>query len=163
MKKGGTLVLKAFIVLIGLGVLVLCIFALPTAWYGVTVEFPEYPLVGFSLRLILLGMYLTTIPFYFGLHQGFKLLVLIDKNAAFSEQSVKTLRNIKLSAASVGVIYLLCVPFLFPFAEVDDAPGLLLFGLAAALMPVIVSVFAAVLEKLLKNALEIKSENDLTV
>ncbi len=55
------------------------------------------------------------------------------------------------------------VPLLFPIAEADDAPGLLLIGFAIAWGPIVVSIFAAVLEKLLQSALEIKSENDLTV
>jgi hypothetical protein len=55
------------------------------------------------------------------------------------------------------------VPLLYPFADQDDAPGVLIVGFVIACVPIVVSVFAAVMEKLFKNAIQIKSENDLTV
>ena len=163
MKKTSTLILKAVIVFLGLGVLALCIFALPSAWRGVLVEYPEYPIVVNAFRLIFLGMYATAIPFYIALYHGLKLLTFIDKGVAFSHASVKALRTIKLCAVAIGIIYLGGVPLLLPFAEMDDAPGVLLMGFVIACAPIVVSVFAAVLEKLLQNAIDIKSENDLTV
>ena len=48
-------------------------------------------------------------------------------------------------------------------AELDDAPGLGVIALAFVCMPLVIATFAAVLEKLLQNAIDIKSENDLTV
>ncbi|HEY0220695.1 MAG TPA: DUF2975 domain-containing protein [Candidatus Paceibacterota bacterium] len=163
MKNSSTLILKAVIVLLGLGVLALCIFALPSAWKGVTLEYPEYPQVVYAFHLIFLGMYISAIPFYVGLYQGLKLLSFIDKNTAFSKESVQTLKIIKFCALVVGIIYISGTPLLYPFAEADDAPGVLVIGFVIACAPVVVSIFAAVLEKLLKNALDIKSENDLTV
>lgn len=63
----------------------------------------------------------------------------------------------------VGIIYLAGVPLLFPFADVDDAPGVLVIGFVIACAPIVLSIFASVLQKLIQNALDIKSENDLTV
>ncbi len=163
MKKGSTLILKLAIVLIGLAVLALCIFALPSAWGAVRLEFPEFPSVSYASHLIILGMYVTTIPFYIGLYQGLKLLTFIDKNTAFSEASVKALRNIKLCAFLIGAIYLAGVPLLFPLADADDAPGVLPIGFIIACVPIVVSIFSAVLERLLRSAIDMKSENDLTV
>lgn len=163
MKKTSTLILKATIVIIGIGVLALCIFAIPSAWRGVSGEYPFYPQVVYAFHLIFIGMYISAIPFYIGLYQGLKLLNLIDKNTAFSDLSVKALRTIKVCAFIVGVIYLAGVPLLFPFADADDAPGVLLFGFGIACAPIVVSVFAAVLQKLIQNAIDLKSENDLTV
>jgi hypothetical protein len=162
-KRGGTNILRITILLMGLGVLALFIFALPSAWKGVLVEYPEYPQVVYTFRLIFMGMYITGVPFYFALYQGLKLLSLIDKNTAFSDASINALRSIKFSALLIGLIYLACVPLLYPFADMDDAPGTLLFGLVIACAPIIVSIFASLLQKLLQNALDIKNENDLTV
>lgn len=50
-----------------------------------------------------------------------------------------------------------------PVADADDAPGVVLIGMAITFAPIAIVVFAAVLQKLLKNAIDIKSENDLTV
>ena len=43
------------------------------------------------------------------------------------------------------------VPLLYPIAEVDDAPGLLLMGFAMACIPIVVAVSAEVLEMLVKS------------
>jgi hypothetical protein len=45
--------------------------------------------------LIFMDLYAAAIPFYFALYQAFKLLSYIDGNKAFSELSVKALKNIK--------------------------------------------------------------------
>jgi hypothetical protein len=160
MKRGSTIFLRAAIVVIGLVVLALCIFALPSIWKGGSEDFPT---ASHAVFLIVIGMYLTTIPFYIGLWQTFKLLSYIDKNTAFSEVSVKALRNIKHCAAIIAALYVAGVPLLFPIADLDDAPGLLVMGAAFACAPIVVSVFAAVLERLLQNAIDFKSENELTV
>ncbi len=163
MKRSPTFILKAVIVVMGLAVLALCIFALPSAWTGVLEEYPQNSDVVYAIHLILVGMYVSAIPFYIGLYQGLKLLGLIDRNLAFSDGSVKALRNIKFCALAIGILYLSSVPLLYPFADTDDAPGTLIIGFAIACVPIVVSVFAGVLQKLIQNALDIKSENDLTV
>ncbi|MGV2643750.1 DUF2975 domain-containing protein, partial [Clostridium perfringens] len=47
--------------------------------------------------------------------------------------------------------------------EKDDAPGIILIGMALIFASIVIAVFAAVLQKLLQEAIDIKSENDLTV
>ncbi len=159
-KKGSTHFLRAAIVVMGLIVLALCIFALPSMYNGASAEFPYASL---SVLLIIIGMYATAIPFYIALWQTLKLLKLIDTKNAFSDAAVRTLRNIKRCATMIAVLYLGGVPLLFPIADADDAPGLLVIGFVIACAPVVVAVFAAVLQKLLQSVLDIKSENDLTV
>ncbi len=161
MKKGSTLFLKAVVVVLGLIVLALCIFALPSIWKGV-MEY-EGILVVASVHMIVVGIYISAVPFFIALVETMKLLSLIDKNTAFSDLSVKALNRIKYCAIAVSALYLSGVPLLYPFAELDDAPGLLVIGFAVACMPIIIAVFAAVLRRLLQNAIEIKSENELTV
>ena len=48
-------------------------------------------------------------------------------------------------------------------AEVDDAPGLIILGMVIIFASMVIAVFAAVLQRLLQEAINIKSENDLTV
>jgi hypothetical protein len=160
MKQSSTIFLRLVIFLIGVGVLALCIFALPSMWKGGSEEFPT---AGNALFLIMIGMYATAIPFFVALWQALKLLSYIDQNNAFSDVSVKALKMIKYCASIITVLYLAGVPLLLPIAQADDAPGLVLMGIVIAGAPMVVAVFAAVLQKLLQNALEIKSENDLTV
>lgn len=160
MKKGSTLFLKAVLVFIGLAVLVFCIFAVPTMGPGVNAEFPDLIYPGFVVSII---MYASAVPFFIALYNAFLLLTYIDKNIAFSELSIKALRNIKNSAVSMTIIYIGMLPLFFQIAEIDDAPGMVPIGTIFICAPLVIAVFSAVLEKLVKSAMEIKSENDLTV
>ncbi|MES3005235.1 MAG: DUF2975 domain-containing protein [Patescibacteria group bacterium] len=159
-EKQSTNFLRLAIFVIGLIVLAFCVFALPSMWKGGSAEFPE---ASTSVFLIMLGLYATAIPFYIGLWQGLRLLKLIDKNMAFSEVSINTLRNIKYCLATISVLYVGGVPWLLPIAELDDAPGLILMGMVIACIPITITIFTGIVEKLLQNVVDIKSENDLTV
>ncbi|MGI2746972.1 DUF2975 domain-containing protein, partial [Bacillus cytotoxicus] len=108
-------------------------------------------------------LYAAAIPFYFALYQAFKLLQYIDRNEAFSELSVRALKNIKNCAITISSLYVIGLPLFYLIAERDDAPGIILIGLVIIFTSTVIAVFAAVLQKLLKNAVDIKTENDLTV
>ena len=160
MKKGSTLFLKGVLLLMALIALAVAIFALPSIARGVP---KEYPITANFLYLFIAGLYLSVVPFFVALHQAFKLLNYIDKDTAFSGSSVKALKYIKYSAIANSVFYTTGIPLLFQVAELDDAPGLGIIALAFACTPLVIATFAAVLQRLLQNALDIKSENDLTV
>ena len=160
MKRASTLFLKIVVVLIGASVLIACGFLFPHLWVVVPRELPEYTYVIYPG---LIGFNATLIPFLFALYQALKLLHYIDTNNAFSELSIQALRNITFSAIAMSVLYWTCMPLVFVFADLDDAPGAILIGAAIACSPLIVATFAAVLEKLVQSALDMKRENDLTV
>lgn len=160
MKKSSTLFLKAVLVFIGLAVLAFCIFAIPNISQGVLLEFPG---IIYPSWFIALGMYASAVPFFFALYNAYLLLTYIDRNRAFEDVTIKALRNIKYSAIAMTVIYFGAMPMFFQIAEIDDAPGMVPIGTVAICAPLVIAVFAAVLEKLVKNVIEIKSENDLTV
>lgn len=69
------------------------------------------------------------------------------------------LQNIERCALAITGLYVLCLPIIL-YVAVDDAPGL---GLVITFGALVIAVFTAVLQKLLQNAIELKSENDLTV
>lgn len=160
MKRGSTHFLRFVVFLLGIVALALCVFALPAMHAGASAEFP-YASSAILVIIFLLGA--SAVPFFFALWETLKLLRSIDLNTAFSESSVKALNTIKYCAIVMAGLWLACVPFLYPIAEIDDAPGLLLIGGALACTPLIIAVFAAVLQKLLQSAIALKSENDLTV
>jgi hypothetical protein len=97
------------------------------------------------------------------LYQAFKLLRYIDKNKYFSQLSVNDLRNIKFCAITISSLHVLLLSLFYLFAEKDDAPGVIFVGLVVPFASIVIAVFAAVLQMLLKNALDIKSENDLAI
>jgi hypothetical protein len=158
MKQGSTLFLKLAVFLIGAPILALGVFGLP--WL---MNHPVNPDYAHMLYPIVAGMYLSTIPFFGALYQAFKLLSYIDKNDAFSELSVQALKKIKICALVISGLYVVILPFVFLLADLDDAPGLIIIGMVPIFGSMVIAVFAAVLQRLLQEAINIKSENDLTV
>ena len=156
--KRETLFLKIAVILIGIPVLGLCILGLH--WLANNPVNPNYASI---LYPILIGMYVSAIPFYIAVYQAFIILSYIDKNDAFSGLSVRALKNIKYCAVTISTLYVVILPFVYLVAEKDDAPGLIIIGMIPIFASTVIAVFAAVLQKLLENAIDIKSENDLTV
>lgn|SRR5690606_5224927 len=93
----------------------------------------------------------------------FKTPIIHDLNKAFSEDSVRVLQRIVYCAVAMSIALMTYMPAAYHFAEIDDAPGVIIFAFAFACGPLVVAVFAAVLKKLLQNAIDFKNENDLTV
>ncbi|MEC4033300.1 DUF2975 domain-containing protein [Bacillus subtilis] len=160
MNRMSTIFLKIALVLIGIPILALCIFLVPKiANYSADI----FPNIAYIKYLVFIYLYVTAIPFYFALYQAFKLLSYIDKNKAFSGLSVRALKNIKYCAVTISIFYAAGMPVFYLMAEIDDAPGIIVIGLIIIFASIVIAVFAAVLQKLLKEAIDIKSENDLTV
>ncbi|MED3319639.1 hypothetical protein COM47_04860 [Bacillus wiedmannii] len=160
MKQGSTLFLKTAIILIGIPVFALCIFLIPNIGnYAADL----YPDIAYIKYLVLINLYATVIPFYFALYQAFKLVSYIDKGNAFSKLSVRALKKIKQCAITISVLYVVGMPLFYLVAERDDAPGIIIIGMLLIFASMVIAVFAAVLQRLLKDAIDIKSENDLTV
>ncbi|WP_411844125.1 DUF2975 domain-containing protein [Salinicoccus sp. HZC-1] len=160
MKRSSTLFLKFALIIIGLPVLAICIALMPMIVKNVGDGIEGWDALMLGMLTI---MYVTAIPFYMALFQAFKLLSYIDKNIAFSDQSVNALRKIKHYAMIMTGLYVLNLPLFYIFAELDDAPGVIIVGMMFIFAPLVITVFAALLEKLLQEAIKIKTENDLTV
>jgi hypothetical protein len=153
MKRGSTLFLKIVVLLGGLAVFALCVFLITQLF---TQDLGGYfPIV--------IGMLVAAIPFFIGIYQTFRLLEFIDSNKAFSESSINALRKIKYCAILISAMYGLGMPYIFIVADRDDAPGVVLIGLIFTFAPLVIAVFAGVLQKVLQNAKDLKSENDLIV
>jgi len=159
MKQGTTLFLKTAVILIGIPVLALCIFLVPKIGNFAGGLYPD---MAYMKSLVFIVMYGAAVPFYFALYQAFNLLRYIDGNTAFSELSVKALKNIKCCAVTISGLYVISSPlFYFIGKKVDPPIGVV--GIIIIFASLVIALFAAVLQKLLKEAIDIKSENDLTV
>ncbi len=160
-EQSSTLFLKVSLIAIAGIVLLFAAIILPSmieGWNGElrSIDHYKYPFV--------FGIAATIIPFLYALFHGWKILTNIDRGTAFSVRSVKSLRFIKFCAVIIAVIYALLLPVVYEIAQIDDAPGLILIYTAIFVGgPLIVSVAAAVLERLLFEALRMKHENELTV
>lgn len=154
MKRSSTLFLKATIVGLATLALVVCIVAIPRI-------INEFSLGGYDP--ILIGMYVAVVPFFVALFYAMKLLGYIDRNQAFSVNSIQALKAIKYCATIIAGLFALGMPYIYYVANEDDAPGVIVLGLVMVFAPFVVATFAGVLQKLVQNAVDIKSENDLTV
>ena len=98
---------------------------------------------------VLIGLYVTVIPFFLALYQALKLLNYIENNNAFSELSVKVLKYIKYCAITISILYLIGTIVLMSQNALH--PGIAIIGLTIIFTSVVIAVFTAVLQKLLKT------------
>ena len=106
--------------------------------------------------------YLASMPFFVALYQAFKVLGYIRQNKAFSQATVKALRTIKFCA--LGIIGFVAVGELFIMLnDSDDRAGGVFIGILITFGSVVSATAVAMFERILQNAVDIKSENDLTV
>jgi hypothetical protein len=159
MNRGSTLFLKFVLIAIAIGV-----FA-GLAWFPQTEgRAANLDLVSIYANPFIIYIYIGSIPFFVGLYQAFKLLSLIDANRAFSQSAVNTLKNMKFASLSlIGFIALALFYIRFAAHGDDDPAGPTAIGLLVSFAVAVIATAAAVFQKLLQNAVDIKSENDLTV
>lgn len=158
MKKINIMFLKSAVIIIGSIILILFIFVLPRIAAYIADIYPEYAYLKYP---VLIGVYATGVPLYIALYKAFMLLNLIEDGNAFSDKSVIILKGIKTCAVSEVVMYGLLFIYLLTQNAVQPSVAIILFAIIFTAFTV--SVFAAVMQELLKTAIEIKTENDLTV
>ena len=109
-------------------------------------------------------VYTASSAFFIALYQAIKLLGYIGQNKVFSLHSVKALRTIKYCAlALVGFIAGAEAYIFIAVRGTDDIAGGVAIGLALIFISTVIATAAAIFEKLLQKAVDLKSENDLTV
>lgn len=160
MRHRSTLILKGSIILIGAVALTICVL-LPWA-VGIGEE--SQGELSYLRIPLLLGVYACAIPFFLALYQAFCLLINIDTGSAFSASSVNALKVIQRCAGIVCAILTVGgLPFFYIATQAMDAPGLMVIGLTLTFAAFIIAVFASLLQRLLRDAIAAKTENDLTV
>jgi hypothetical protein len=108
--------------------------------------------------------YLASISFFVALYQAFKLLGYIGQNKVFSVSSVKALRTIKYCAIILSASIVLAALYIRIFYDKDDDPaGFIAMCIVTTFISIVIATAAGVFERTLQRAVDIKSENDLTV
>jgi hypothetical protein len=158
MKKGSTLFLRFVICLIAIGALV---------WL---IVFPQLEgraahldLLSIYMDPLILYAYIGSIPFFAALYQAFKLLGYVDGNQVFSQSSVNAVKNIKYCALLFGGFIVLGILYIRVSVTNDEPAGVTALGLVTTFASLVIATAAAVFQRLLQNAMDLKSENDLTV
>lgn len=154
MKFGSTIILQATVAL--LAALTLFILGIIIPFYS------EFERAG-MYQPIIVGLYIAAIPFLFALYQAIKLLDNIDKSRAFSSASVRAFRYIKYSAGIICGLFAAGLPYIYIVADKDDAPGVLAAACVITIAAFVIAIFSGVMQKLFQTAVDIKSENELTV
>jgi hypothetical protein len=158
-KRVSTTFLQAVIVLTGLAVLAFLI-RLPLT-EGRAANLDLFSI--YSDPFILYG-YAASIAFFVGLYKAFKLLGYIGQNKVFSINSVEALKSIKYCAIVLSILIVGAGIYIKIFHAKDDDPaGFLAMCIVTTFACIIVATAAAIFEKILQNAVDMKSENDLTI
>ena len=160
MKRGSTIFLQVVIVALGIAVLALMLWEPHLEGRNVNATFFEI----YFKDPFLAYAYTASIAFFVALYQAFRLLGYIGQNKVFSLNSVRALRTIKYCAVSLVGFILAAEAYIFIAVRgTDDIAGGVAIGLVLIFISVVTATAAAVFERLLQNAVDIKSENDLTV
>lgn len=161
MKNGSTLFLRVAILGAALVVVLLSSWAIVDVYGHWAEDSPELANWQYPIIVVIAANALT---FCVAVHQIWKLLNLIDKNKAFTKTSVKAMKNVKYCGLLISSLFATWMPLVFHAAQNEDAPGMILiFGAIFVGIPFVLAIFAGVAQRLFQNAIDIKSENDLTV
>jgi hypothetical protein len=159
-KRIPTVFLQVVIVLIGIGGLALMLWEPHLEGRNVNAT----PFEIYFKDPFLAYAYTASIAFFVALFQAFTLLGYIRQNRVFSLNSVRALRIIKYCAIILVAMIGAAVAYLFlPGRGEDDIAGGVAIGLAMIFISAVIGTAAAVFERILQNAVDMKSENDLTV
>jgi hypothetical protein len=158
MKRSSTIFLQVVIVLIGIGALALLLWEPHVE--GVNKHATVFEI--YFKDSFLAYVYIGSIPFFAALYQAFKVLGYAEQNKIFSQAAVKALRTIKYCAIAIIGFVAVSVIFMM-FSDPDDRPAGVFMRILITFPSIVVATAAAMFERILRNAVEIKSENDLTV
>ncbi len=161
MKRSSTLFLEILIVLIGLGALAFLLWEPHIEGRNEHATLFEIYFRDPFLDLVYTG----SIPFFIALCQAIKVLRYVGRNEVFSPEVVKSLRTIKYCALAIIGFVVVEELFILLMNEGDnDNPGApILLGILIVFPSIVVATAAAMFERILQNAVDLKSENDLTV
>jgi Protein of unknown function (DUF2975) len=158
MKRSSTIFLQVVIVLVGIAALGLLLWEPHIEGVNAHAAFFEVYLDPF-IALVYIG----SIPFFMALYQAFKVLTFVSQDKTFSQAAVNALRTIKYCA--IAIIGFVAVEELFILLNhgSDDPAGGIFMGVLITFGSIVIATAAAMFERILQSAVDIKSENDLTV
>jgi hypothetical protein len=158
MKRSSTIFLQIVVVLIGIG-------ALAVMLWEPHIEGRNAHATLFEIYFkdpFLAYAYIASIPFFVALYQAFKLLGYAGQNKIFTQEAVNALRTIKFCAIAIIGFVVVSVIFLLRGDPEDRPPGVVM-RVVLTFGSIVIATAAAMFERVLQNAVDMKSENDLTV
>lgn len=159
MKQGSATFLQAVIVLIGIGSLAFLLWEPHVEGRNAHATlFQIYfkdPFLAFA--------YIASISFFVALYQAFKVLGYVKQNRIFSQVALRAFRIIRRCAISLlGFLMAAEGYFLIVVRGQDDIAGGVAMGLFLSFVFAVVAAAAALSERILQDAVNMKSETDLS-
>ena len=158
MKRSSTIFLQIVIVLIGIGAFVLLL-------WEPQIEGRNAHATLFEIYFkdpFLAYVYIGSIAFFVALYQAFKVLGYVRQDKIFSQEAVKALRTIKFCAL-ILIGFVAGAEIFIMLNTSDDRAGGVFMGILITFGSIVIATAAAMFEQILQSAVDIKSENDLTV
>jgi hypothetical protein len=158
MKRSSTTFLQLVIVLIGIGALALLL-------WEPHIEGRNAHATLFAIYFkdpFLAYVYVGSIAFFVALYQAFKVLGYIGQNKVFSQPAVQALRTIKVCAIAI-IGFVAGAEIFILLSTSDDRAGGVFMGILITFGSIVIATAATMFQQILQNAVDIKSENDLTV
>ena len=152
MKRSSTVFLQIIIVLIGIGALALLLWEPHIEGRNahatlVQIYFHD-PFLAYA--------YIASIAFFAVLYQAFKVLAYVRQNKVFSQEAVRTLRTIKFCAIAI-IGFVAGAEIFIMLSNSDDRAGGVFMGVLITIGAVVIATAAAMFERILDNAVAIKS------
>ncbi len=160
--KTEAIMLRTGVYVIGAGLLAICFALIPELAREESVQNPEavtYP--------YMLGAYLLLLPVFFALYQVHKLAGYVEKGRAITADFVSSLRTIKLCAVAFSVLVIIGAALTIVFARAsdpsEDVTHIFALGFIFTFASSVIAAIAALFQQLIQKAVDLKSENELTV
>ena len=159
MKRISIIFLQAAVVLIGIVALAILIRFPLTEGRAANLDLFSI----YADPFILYG-YVASIAFFVALYKAFRLLGYIGQNKVFSSNAVEALKSIKYCAIILSILIVIAGLYIkISHNKEDDPAGFLAMCIVTTFVCIVVATAAAIFEKILQNAIDMKSENDLTI
>ena len=158
MKRSSTIFLQIVIVLIGIGALALML-------WEPHLEGRNAHATPFEIYFkdpFLAYAYIASISFFVALYQAFKVLGYVGRNQVFSQAAVNAMRTIKFCAVAI-IGFVLVGEIFIMSAKGEDRAGGVFMGILITFASIVIATAAAMFQRILQNAVDLKSENDFTV
>ena len=129
-------------------------------------EATQNPIAARTSYLFVLVAWVMAIPIFAALRQTLRLISFVANDEAISNRSVKVLNSIKNYAIIFGAMVVIgaaTVTMLSSMSSHEIDPPIPMFGFILTFVSSIIATSAAVLQNLVQKAIDIKSEDDLTV
>lgn len=150
--------LKVFLSLTCIILAIVSLVVVPLIGRDIASDYPEF---SYMFYPCLIFIWITMIPFYGSLFEGWKISNEINKDNSFSRKNLNSLNRIRKYALSECILYFLGAIILL-FLNLLH-PSILIIILFIIFVAMCISVFMAVLAHLVQKACDLKDENDLTI